>query len=501
MYDNSVKFYTQLDDDGNEITVAAKKEKPVYIRDYHRQNILNGVNGTDEEMYRPKTYDEEQADLKASIVKEMHDAAANKDEDEKTEDGSGSDDDFLKAKEKPERQPKPASKALDVENADRDPETFLSNFMSSRAWAAHEKRSETQPFDSDDEEEERRAEDFEQAYNFRFEDPTKANEKLMSHARDVASRYSVRREEPNARQKHRETAREKKEAAKQETAEEKARLRKLRIEEMEERVRRIKRAAGVSGRTLNDEDWKKFLDKDWDDNQWDGEMAKHFGDEYYAAEDAASDDETATSAGKRKPKKPKWDDDIDIKDLVPDFEEAEQPTFDLSEVDDGGPSATKKTAKQLNRERSEKKKTARLDRQKIEQIVDAQLNFEAPSGSGGFRYRETSPTSYGLTPRDILMAEDTQLNQFAGLKKLASFRDPEKKRKDAKNLGKKARLRMWRRETFGDEEGPKEQDFEPEAPVAGSEPVEEEIGVDIRGEGGDKKKRRRRGKKEQKMAS
>ncbi|KLP13949.1 Uncharacterized protein LW94_7990 [Fusarium fujikuroi] len=57
-----------------------------------------------------------------------------------------------------------------------------------------------------------------------------------------------------------------------------------------------------------------------------------------------------------------------------------------------------------------------------------------------------------MTARDILLApSDAALNDYAGLKKLATFRDQEKKRKDKKRLGKKARLRQWRREIFGKE--------------------------------------------------
>ena len=41
------------------------------------------------------------------------------------------------------------------------------------------------------------------------------------------------------------------------------------------------------------------------------------------------------------------------------------------------------------------------------------------------------------------------------MKKLAAFRDPAKKKKDKKALSKKARLRAWRTETFGDADGPK----------------------------------------------
>lgn len=71
----------------------------------------------------------------------------------------------------------------------------------------------------------------------------------------------------------------------------------------------------------------------------------------------------------------------------------------------------------------------------------------------GFRYRQTTPEAYGLTPLDILTATDQDLNTFVGLKKLASFREPDKKRKDKKRYGKKKRLREWRKDVFGDEDG------------------------------------------------
>ena len=293
---------------------------------------------------------------------------------------------------------------------------------------------------------------------------------------------------------------------------------------MEEKVRRIKRAAGMGNRTLDDKVWRKILDKDWDDSKWDEVMQKHFDDAYYAADDAVGSAEEAGEETKKKPKKPrkpKWDDDIDIKDLVPDFEEDEKANFGLSDDDeveqpDEAGSAAKST-KEQKKERAEKKRASRLERQKIEQIVDDQLKLEMPfvgqasssQDASGFRYRETSPTTYGLTARDILMADDSQLNQFAGLKKLASFRDPEKKQKDQKKLGKKARLRQWRKDVFGDEEGPRDEDFvkgltaangEEEAGAAAADhDDDEEGGVDIRGKEGGKRKKKRRSKKKAKI--
>lgn len=510
VYDKKTTFYTQLDDDrnGESEQSTTKKEKPMFLRDYHRENLLNGIKDDSQEIQEtPMTYNQEQEALKKSIVSEIHAAkATNTSSDDESDSGNG-DDEFLVAKQKPEQTSE--KRQLDVENADEDPETFLSNFMAVRAWIPSE-RSQIQPFESDDEEEDRKAEEFEEAYNFRFEDPAKSNEKLISHARDIAAKYSVRREDKKARKKQREAEREKKEAAKRERAEEKGRLRKLKIEEAEEKLLKIKKAAGLkSSSGLSQEDWARFLDDDWDDTKWEEEMQKRFGEAYYAQEDASSDDGAGDTVKKRKPKKPKWDDDIEIKDIIPDFEEGDR-AFELSDVGIGEEEAGLseevnghgKSAKDHSKEMQDKKKEARKERRIIEQLVDERLELDtalagSENNAGGFRYRETSPLSFGLSARDILMADDSQLNEYAGLKKLASFRDPNKKGKDQKRLGKKARLRQWRRDTFGNEEGP----TLPEQVAAGADEEGHdakgakgvEVDTDIRGD--QPKKKRRRTKK------
>lgn len=208
------------------------------------------------------------------------------------------------------------------------------------------------------------------------------------------------------------------------------------------------------------------------------------------------------------PKKPKWDDDIDITDLVPDFDEGEKPEISLSgdEVDkeeeadsDDATAGSKAKKKSKGQEKRDQKREARKERLRIEEAVDRNLDLDihllpgaTKKNSTQFRYRETSPQSFGLTARDILMADDSQLNQFAGLKKLASFRDPEKKRRDQKKLGKKARLRKWRQDTFGREDAP---DFSwGEKRPAAERGDETETKVDIR-EGEPKRKKRKRSKK------
>jgi protein KRI1 len=479
VYDEKVTFYKPTTE-GEAKVKAGAEEKPMYLHDYHRENLLKGINGdAEEDDPAPRTFAQEQEDLQRSIVKEMHAAGDSESEDE---DGG-----FLIPKSKPQAIEKSATTSvhpsrakrvkvgLDVESADKDPETFLSNFMQARAWVPGD-GARFQPLESDDDEELDRAEAWETAYNLRFENPLGANENLRSYARDIIAAKSVRREEPNSRKKQRDAQREKKEAEKAERDAGRTRLRQLKIGEMEEKLQKIKKAAGIRGKTLKDEDWTKVLENDWDDDTWEAEMNAKFGENYYAEQEAGSDSEAHTNDNKKKIRKPKWDDDIDIKDLVPDFieeEEAqEKPAFTLSDdedqdveehqdsdvdMDEDAPKKKSKSSKDRVKEKAEKKKAARIERKKIEDLVDNQLDLTLPLAAktpAVFRYRETSPISFGLTARDILMAPDTSLNQFAGLKKMAAFRDADKKKKDKKNLGKKARLRQWRKDTFGNEDGP-----------------------------------------------
>ena len=485
VYDQKSTFYVDDDEKPHgDMGNTERKDKPMYLSDYHRRNLLDGFIGQEEDSEKPMTYAQEQEDLKSSIVREMH--ATTNGFGRKVNgivEGSDEEDEFLVRK--PSEPDVELSKApvkeldLNVEAADNDPETYLSNFMAARAWIPSA-GSQFQPFESDDEDEDRRAEAFEEAYNLRFENPNSANEKLVSHARDAAVKYSVRKEEVNNRKKARDSDRAKKEAEKRDREDEKARLRKLRISEVEEKVEKIKQAAGLGGKSISAEDWAAFIDEGWDDDRWNEEMKRRFGDDYYAGQDLG---EVGSNRSKTKVKKPKWKDDIDIRDLVPDFESENgipDARFNLSDTEgedqagyieeeasetfDGV--STSKTQVRSNvkhntkRRRDEHKKEARKDRRIIERLVDEKLETENKlSGIGGkkagyFRYRETSPLAFGLTPRDILMASDSQLNQYAGLKKMATFRDGTKKRKDKKHLGKKARLRDWRKETFGNEDGP-----------------------------------------------
>lgn len=535
IYDPNTKFITALDEDG--VATKDKKEKPMYLRDYHRERYMAGDTGADvgEEADQPKTFVQEQADLKKDILAEINAAGAGDSDD---------DEDFIKAKPgesaatedgvHPSRKEKVKAAELDVSLADKDPELYLSNYMASRAWIP-ETSSRWEAFESDDGEGNDDADEWEAAYNLRFEDPAKSNEVLQSYSRKVVEARSVRRDDVKGRKKQRQLEKERKEEEKRQRHEERARLKRLKIEEAEEKLKKIKKAAGLRGKELGEEELMKMLGGSWDNDKWEEEMNKRFGEEYYAEaeEISGSDEEDAGQSRKKKPKKPKWDDDIDIKDIIPDFEDEEdKPDISLADMEDGveegdaddqlsdddeRPSKKRKTTKEHKAERQASKQAARKERSKIEALVEHQMELEDPTvlalskknkkaagaETAGFRYRETSPQSFGLTPRDILLApSDAALNEFAGLKKLATWRHPDKKKKDRKNLGKKARLREWRREVFGKE-------FEHTGPTfgfGGTRDDEADAAVDEKAKGfegggdgaaaGSKKKRKRsKGKK------
>ncbi|KAI0180396.1 Krr1-domain-containing protein [Hypoxylon sp. FL1284] len=518
VYDGVTRFYKPIEESAATEEVAAlKKDKPVYLQDYHREKILRGDTGADfdAEVEAPRTYAQEQDDLKQSLQDEIK--AQLKAEGDAED--SDSDEEFMVAKEgqnpvvpengvHPSRAEKIKVARPDVADADKDPELFLSNFMASRAWVGEE-GSNWQAFESDDGEDDK-ADEWEAAFNLRFEDPNKSNEVLKSYSRDVVASRSVRREDKSARKRQREVERERKEEERQKRKEERARLRRLKLDEAESRLKKIKQAAGLSGKTLKDEEWQKLLEDAWENDKWEEHLQKTFGDEYYAAEEEeASEDEAEASAKKsKKVKKPKWDDDIDIKDLVPDFDDEERPDItltddeqDADENEEDGPATKRpKTTKERKREKLESQKALRQERAKLEALVDAKMDLDDPeilaSGSSaaaaGFAYRPTRPESFGLTTHDILMASDADLNQFAGLKKLAHFRPEDKQSKDRKRLGKKGRLRQWRKDTFGPE-------FERDPPAYnpggdGQQPQQQPKSAQGSSniiEGGSKKKRKR----------
>ncbi|KAG0296616.1 KRRI-Interacting protein 1 [Linnemannia gamsii] len=75
-----------------------------------------------------------------------------------------------------------------------------------------------------------------------------------------------------------------------------------------------------------------------------------------------------------------------------------------------------------------------------------QLDYEDMVGDlpTRFKYSRVRPSTFGLTPVEILLADDKDLNEFVSLKKFATYRRPEEQMHDIEKYSKKNRVQMFR---------------------------------------------------------
>jgi len=376
----------------------------MYLKDYHRRNLLAG----DKELEPPQpqtitTYEQEQKALRAAF----HTAIPSDEEDEEEEifkpkkrsknDSSKEEAEyasFLASTLKDEASQKmlqelqslasqpsvAAPTALDVENPDEG-EAFLAKYLLNRGWLDPETSHPELYEDASSDEE--KAEHFETSYNFRFEAPGAAE--IVTHARTIEST----RRGDEKRKRERERKKEQKEEEKRRQKEEIARLRNLKRQELEERLRRVEGTAGTKGWTERD------LEGDFDPVEWDRRMTGVFDENYY--NDVCSLFRWSLGAIRcsyglvwsgmqsffhftswnafhychkmgadlqEDKKKPKFEDDIDITDIVPDEEQEDNAEEHGPKKEMDGDNVGKK--KLTKREKLERKR-------KIEEYLDEHL--------------------------------------------------------------------------------------------------------------------------------
>lgn len=169
---------------------------------------------------------------------------------------------------------------------------------------------------------------FETSYNHRFEEPGAAT--IASFPRVLPS---VVRRQDTTRKNARERRKERKEEEHRKRQEEVKRMKALKMREIRRKLERVGREAGLkkTSRGNNDDD-DEFVDEalkeldlegEWDPEKHDRQMAGLFDRDAEIEED---DDAWAGKFGDNgefdSDGKPKWDDDIDIRDIVPPDDDA-----------------------------------------------------------------------------------------------------------------------------------------------------------------------------------
>ncbi|POV94507.1 hypothetical protein PSHT_16181 [Puccinia striiformis] len=274
--------------------------------------------------------------------------------------------------------------------------------------------------------------------------------KITTHARDTGP--SARRKDDSRKLATR--------------MEELERMKELKREEVMKKLDLIRKNAGAEDCNLDDID----LDSDFDPDSHDRRMQHVFDNDFYGKTDPDG--------------KPVWEDDIEIDDILPDAApQTEEINFEpggdaYDPLAPGGKKLSKKMkklAKSAGKKRGldpnpepadqedEPEDTREIDddleglspEERKKKLLDAldeyhKLDCEDMIGDmpTRFKYTNTEATDW-MTPEQILMATDAELNQVIGLKKLAPYRSATNDRKLAtrkkklKELRKKLKTRTW----------------------------------------------------------
>lgn len=430
--------------------------KPIYLKDYHRMNILSGNTFKDDEeedeeqdntVDGKQSYAAQQKEERSQLLQEIK-SAFNEEAEEEEEDDEN--DGFLTKKAPSKRT---ASPKLTLPDPEKNEEKFLEEFVNNQAWIPKKgdkviSLDHDAAMEEDDEEFEDAVEKFENAYNFRYEDPNAAD--IVSYARTQAT---LRRSENSSRRRKREDGKQQKQQDKNEKEKSIQKKKKEKVHKLTDVLEQLKMEYGADiDKSMVKKITDTLLNSDYKNNEWDQVVSELFDEEFY-----------------KQKGKPTWDDDDEV---MADFYK-EQRQHENTEGTDEEPSmessANKSRKEKLQEKRSKKKEKHDLqdlvenavDQNKLAIIDEVEKETEERKSRAltkdeqelKFRYREVSPESYGLSTREIFAADDSQLNDFIGLKKFAPYRSKEQRMRDKRKVTKSRRLRDWRKEVFHNENG------------------------------------------------
>ncbi|KAG7091205.1 hypothetical protein E1B28_010257 [Marasmius oreades] len=257
---------------------------------------------------------------------------------------------------------------------------------------------------------------FESSYNFRFEEPDAAV--IKQYPRNLES--TVRREE-TTRKDARQRKKERKEEEMEKRREEVRRMKALKMKEIRAKLDKIGKEGG---RNFQDDPALQGLDLegDWDPGAHDQQMASLYGD------DADYDEE-----------KPTWEDDIDIGDIY--VSDDNQPT-NPSKIDKKKKKKKKKKGEEttevdgvdmnemdadVEKDDEEWDGTEEMRKRKLDEYMDDIYGLEFNDMVGGmptrFKYTKVKPEAFALTPVELLLANDKELNEYMSIKKYAPYRN------------------------------------------------------------------------------
>ncbi|KAI8048577.1 KRI1-like family C-terminal-domain-containing protein [Syncephalis plumigaleata] len=465
VYDENTKFYSEelveeAQQKWKETQIKKKNSKPVTLQDFQRKCFLK------------------RDELKSAVKQAFGDDDDDDDNDDEelftqrnaNNDGEVNYKSFLLEAIKSGDSNKHTDKLMNSLNTDgnnNNEDAFLLNYVLNRGWLDGNVGKQVEPIVDDvdlveDEQAVEAADHFESEYNFRFEE--EGSTQLVHHSRNVED--TLRRKD-NTRKLERERRKERKEEEKLKKMEELKRLKNLKKMEIMDKLRKIQEITGNTNVGVDDIN----LEEDFNPDSYDATMGHLFDNTYYEESDK---------------RKPVFEDDIDISDIIGnEADNADEDGGDKKkdkkkkkkkkkkkggEGDEDGdnvdssaldyeihmdadylPDGEKFTQSEeaVNNEKTSKK------RKKLDDYLDEYYKLDYEDIVAGiptrFKYRQVKPSTYGLSPVDILLADDTDLNAHVSVKKLAPYRAPEVQQKDERKYSKKKRVQEFLYGVTGDD--------------------------------------------------
>lgn len=410
VYKDDTKFFDESEAAKNDNTTATtkiKKEREIRLKDYERQILLENGGFVDEyqEGATGKTHRQEQDELRNAFKKDGGESSEEEDDDDflvkkdkSTEEKEAEENDYKKFLLEHMKDDEPSQKAFKAwTNYKEDPnvnpeDAFLMDYVLNRGWV-DKKSNKPATIEDDVDKDEADLDDidrFESKYNFRFEEEGAST--IKTYSRDVEG--SVRRKQ-SKRAKKREREKLNKKAKKERQLELLKQQKNQKMREIHEKLKEISSLTGVENIDL---------DADYDPAIYDAQMNDVFDNKYYEGLEGEDNE------------KPVWDDDIETglpededimdADYLPGGEKYQEDvgsTLDAAVTSKANPVAVKDKVKDL-----------------MEEYYA--LNYEDVIGGDlytRFKYTKTEPEDYGLTPEEILLADDNELNKYIGMKTLA----------------------------------------------------------------------------------
>lgn len=419
IYDSNKHFFAEPTEDNKSDRAGksrkkSKPNKPMLLKDVIAQQALeHGAEAAesdeeDNEQPADPTYVQEQQDLKRSFLQAVEAEESQAGDDEL---GGG----VLRKRQRVSAQEQQSdADAADLQQSlDKyfgtdgplnEDDKFLRHYVLNKGWVDAD--TEGVPayeeivgaHDDEDEAYDEQADQFEAAYNFRFEE--EGGRQMVTHPRVME--HVVRK--PDERRKRKRAEKAERKAAEQTTQQQEVkRLKNLKSQEIQDRLQKIKDIAGASGQ--DNAAFDALMKGDFDPDEYDKHMEAAFGDDYYQGEEddpgQILDDELQQQLNEMA----SYDSDAD-----------EQPREENSSGDEAAENNAQANAAELAAQRNA-----------VSKLLGEYNKLDYEDDIGGlktrFHYRNVGKEDYGLSTDEILRLNDKELNQLVGLKRLAPYRE------------------------------------------------------------------------------